>query len=94
MSTSLNLAKKDSAEDHGRDATGFTGARSFYERSGVNPATRRIRWIGYICFVLGFCVYSAGKFGWVSHTSTLAGYITWGIGLLISGYGLIRFTRE
>jgi len=96
MSPTLNSENSVLTEGPNRAAPrSFLGR--FYARSGATAATRAIRWIGYFCTAIGVSLNALSVFGLISdpfHTRRRVGYAVWMIGLLISGYGLIRFTRE
>jgi type II secretory pathway component PulF len=63
----------------------------------TNNSTLKIRWVGYICNVIGIVLFNCSLWGWLtdpSHMWRHLGLSIWLVGTVISGYGLIRFTRE
>jgi uncharacterized protein YjeT (DUF2065 family) len=94
----LDPAKKNSLPTKGtEDAASGSFFDRAYARSAATAATRAIRWIGYFCTVIGVLLNALSVFALISdpfHTWRRMGCALWIIGLLITGYGLIRFSRE
>ncbi len=59
--------------------------------------TLKIRWIGYICNVIGIVLFDSSLMAWLKdpvHIWRRVGLSIWLVGMVITGYGLLRYTRE